>query len=113
GLPIALLSPFFKATADGLHVALRVTPNAARDAIEGVEERPGAGAQLRIRVRAVPDKGKANDAVIALLAKAWHLPAGQLTIISGKTSRDKVLLIEGVPGALAAQLTSWLEAHQP
>jgi len=100
-----------QAAETGIKLALRVTPKSAREGIEGVEERPGAGAQLRVRVRAVPDKGKANKAVIALLAEAFALPQGVFSILSGETARDKVLFIAGAPGPLAAQLTAWFEAH--
>ena len=100
-------------TERGLKVALRVTPNAAKDGIDGIEARPGAGLQLRIRVRAVPDKGKANSAVIALLAKAWDLPRSALSIVAGETGRDKMLLIAGPADRLAAALTTWFEVHHP
>lgn len=99
--------------AEGVRIALRVTPNAARDAIEGIEERPGAGAQLRIRVRAQPDRGKANAAVIALLAKAWSMPRSAFSILAGETARDKILLVSGEPETLATALTHWFGAHLP
>jgi hypothetical protein len=102
----------FRSAEGGVAVALRVTPNAARDAIEGVETRPGAGPQLRIRVRAVPDKGKANRAVIALLAEAWDLPLGTLSIVTGETARDKMLHVAGPPDRLRSALTNWFEAHR-
>jgi uncharacterized protein (TIGR00251 family) len=102
----------FQPVARGLKVALRVTPNAARDRIDGVETRPGAGPQLRIRVRAVPDKGKANNAVIALLAETWDLPKSAFSIVAGETARDKTLLIDGAPEQLTALLAPWLEAHR-
>jgi len=102
----------FRAVEEGLLVALRVTPNASRDAIEGIETRPGTGAQLRIRVRAVPDKGKANRAVIALLAEAWDLAPGALSIVAGEAARDKMLHLAGPPERLTSLLTNWFEAHQ-
>jgi uncharacterized protein len=97
--------------AGGVTVALRVTPKASRESIDGIEARGDGVARLRVRVRALPDKGKANKAVIALLAKAWDLPPRALSIVSGETARDKVLLIEGAGAAIAATLTSWLEAR--
>ena len=74
---------------------LRVTPNAGRDAIEGFESLADDTEVLRIRVAAVPDKGKANSAVIALLAKRLGLPKSSLTIVSGETSRLKTVRIDG------------------
>ena len=57
---------------------------------------------LRVRVKAVPDKGKANAAVIALLAKALSVPKSAMTLVSGDTARLKTIEIEGDPAALAA-----------
>jgi uncharacterized protein len=73
---------------------LRVTPNAGRDVIEGFEALADGTRVLRIRVSAVPDKGKANAAVIALLAKALGLPKSALTLVSGDTARLKTVRID-------------------
>ena len=81
---------------------MRVTPNAGRDAIEGVETRDDGSAVLRLRVAAVPDKGRANAAVMALLAKALGVPKTSLRVTSGETARLKTVFIEGDAGALVA-----------
>ncbi len=59
---------------------------------------------LRVRVKAVPDKGKANAAVVALLAKALGVPKTAVTLVSGDTARLKTVAIEGDAGALEARL---------
>ena len=59
---------------------------------------------LRLRVTAVPDKGKANAAVIALLATALDIPKSAIELVSGETSRIKLLAIAGNGPALAARL---------
>ena len=59
---------------------------------------------LRIRVRAVPDKGKANAAVIGLLAKALGLPKSAIALVAGDTARLKTLRLTGDPAALAAAI---------
>lgn len=69
-------------------IALRVTPNAKSDAIS-IE----AG-QLKIRVTVVPEDGKANKAVIALLSKALGVSKSSLTIVRGETARDKLVRID-------------------
>jgi uncharacterized protein YggU (UPF0235/DUF167 family) len=71
---------------------LRVTPNAGRDAIDGVETRDDTSTVLRIRVSAVPDKGKANAAVCILLAKALGVPKSSISVVSGETARMKTVL---------------------
>lgn len=85
---------------------LRVTPNAGRDAIDGVESRDDGSAVLRIRVNAVPDKGKANAAVIALLAKTLSVPKSSVTLVSGETARQKTLRIANATEALLARLAA-------
>ncbi len=88
----------------GLSLFVRVTPNAGRDAIEGVEQRDDGSAVLRVRVKAVPDKGKANAAVVALLAKALGVPRSAVTVVSGETARLKTLAVVGDSAALIRAL---------
>ncbi|MBK1795613.1 DUF167 domain-containing protein [Devosia sp. WQ 349] len=82
-------------TATGVTLHLRVTPNAGRDAIDGPETRGDGSCYLRLRVSAVPDKGKANAAVIALLAKKLNLTKSAIKLVSGDTARFKTLAIAG------------------
>ena len=83
---------------------LRVTPNAGADRLEGVETRDDGSAVLRLRVAAVPDKGKANAAVIALLARALGVPKSAIAVTAGETARLKTVAISGDGAALAARL---------
>lgn len=85
---------------------LRVTPNAGADRIDGTELRDDGTAVLRVRVTAVPDKGKANAAVIGMLAKALGVPKSALTLVSGDTARLKTIDVAGDPAALAARIDS-------
>ena len=59
---------------------------------------------LKVAVTAVPEDGKANRALIALLAKQWKLPKSAITIEAGAGERRKLLLIEADPAILAARL---------
>jgi hypothetical protein len=95
-----------------LTVALRVTPRAGRDRIDGmVDESDGRNA-LKITVTAAPEDGQANDAVLALLTKAWRIPKSQMMIARGAASRRKTLHIAGDGPALKERLDTWLrEAH--
>jgi uncharacterized protein YggU (UPF0235/DUF167 family) len=77
----------------GVILHLRITPNAGRDTIDGPETRDDGTACLRIRVSAVPDKEKANAAVIALLAKTLKLPKSAFRITTGETSRFKTIAV--------------------
>ena len=73
---------------------LRVTPNAGRDVIEGIEALADGTEVLRIRVAAIPDRGKANAAVIALLAKALGVPKSAIVVTAGATARLKTVRID-------------------
>jgi len=94
----------FTPTASGLRLRLRVTPNASLDRIDGPETLADGTTVLRLRVRAVPENGKANAAVILLLAKALGLPRSAVTLVAGETARLKTVLVEGDPDDLAARL---------
>ncbi len=59
---------------------------------------------LRLRVAAVPDRGKANAAVIALLARALGVPKSAVTVTAGEAARLKTVAIEGDGAALATRL---------
>lgn len=65
--------------------------------IEGFERLADGTEVLRLRVAAVPDRGKANAAVVALLAKALHVPRSAITLVSGETARLKTVEIAGDP----------------
>ena len=67
---------------------------------------------LRVRVSAVPDKGKANAAVVALLAKALGVPKSAVSVVSGETSRMKTLDVVG-DGALLEKKLSALALPPP
>lgn len=92
----------YRLSPSGLSLFIRVTPNAGRDAIEGVEVRDDGAAVLRLRVKAVPDKGKANAAVLVLLAKALGVPKSALSVVSGETARLKTIAVVGQGTELVA-----------
>jgi uncharacterized protein len=94
-------------STQGISIALKVTPRGGRDAIEGVETLADGRAVLKVRVRAVADGGQANRAVIELLASAVGVPRARVRILSGATSRQKQVAIDGD----AAALTEALRAH--
>ena len=92
--------------ADGLTLHVRLTPKSSRDALESVETLSDGQNVLKARVRAVPEDGKANAALIALVAKQLKCPASRISLASGATSRHKVLHLQGDPQELAAKLTA-------
>jgi uncharacterized protein (TIGR00251 family) len=94
----------FEATADGLIVAVRVTPRGGRDAIDGVRTDAAGRARLAIRVSAAAEDGAANRAACAVLAKALGVAKGAVTLRSGATAREKRLMVSGEPARLTALL---------
>ena len=78
-----------RALADGEgRLALRVTPGARVETLEII------GGRLLVKVRAKPEDGKANDAVLGLLARALGLGTSRLRLLRGATSREKLVAIE-------------------
>lgn len=75
-------------------VRLRVSPGARRSELVG---RHGEG--WKVRVAAAPEGGRANDAVLDLLAAELELPRRSLSIVSGRSAREKVVLMEGIDQA--------------
>lgn len=98
----------FDAAPEGLRVALKVALKAARAGIAGIEADAAGRAVLKVKVTEAPQGGKANAAVVKLLAKAWKLPKGAFEITAGAKERRKTLLIAGDPDELAARLRAWL-----
>jgi uncharacterized protein YggU (UPF0235/DUF167 family) len=91
-------------SAQGVSVALRVTPRGGRDDIDGVETLANGRAVLKMRVRAIAEGGEANRAVTELLAKALDVPKARVRILSGATSRLKQVAVDGDPQQLGEAL---------
>ena len=70
---------------------IRVRARASRNHVD-----VSAEGEVRVSVTAAPESGKANDAVIALLAKTLGVGRRSITLVKGHTARDKVLHIEGL-----------------
>jgi uncharacterized protein len=102
----------FTPAADGVRLAVRLTPKAAAARIQGIVEDGAGGQALKVAVTAPPEAGKANDALLALLAKALGVRRGALSLVLGAADRRKLVHIAGDPAALAAaleeRLAPWL-----
>ena len=75
-------------------VTVRLTPRGGRDHIDGWD-----GDVLRVRVAAPPAEGRANEAMLRLVAKALRVPVSHVSLVSGSQSRLKLLAIEGLDAA--------------
>src|SRR3569623_1646318 len=91
------------AGAGTVALTVRLTPKGGRDAIDGVETLADGRDILKVRERAAPSEGEANDALCRLLAKALGIPRRDVSLTAGATSRIKRLAVSGdVPTLIAA-----------
>jgi len=81
---------WIRETTEGILLPIRVVPRASKNEIQGVYNNA-----LKIRLQAPPVEGKANQALIRFLSNVLNIPRAQLSIASGETGRDKMILIKG------------------
>jgi uncharacterized protein (TIGR00251 family) len=86
-----------KDIADGCTLSVRVRPGARKNGVTGVH-----ADALKIALTAPPVDGKANEALIAFLADALRVPRARIVIVSGLTSRAKMVRITGKSAAEVA-----------
>ena len=89
-----------------------MTPKAKRNQFGGLLDEPDGGKALKVSVTAAPELGKANDAVIALLAREWGVAKSAISVVSGATDRRKLVEIRGASQGLLARLQGWLAAQK-
>ncbi len=88
------------ATKFGVIVYVRTQPGSSKNRLIGEY-----GGRLKLAVTAAPENGKANKAVVELLARALRICESSIQIVSGESSRNKKLIIEGVsPGDIHSLL---------
>lgn len=88
----------------GLTLSLRVQPHAGRDRVVGLVEDAAGETALKVKVSAPADAGRANNAVLALLAKHFALPKSALSLLRGERDRNKVVAVDGEIEALEPRL---------
>jgi uncharacterized protein len=86
-----MVSDLYEIAGDDVVVRVHVQPGAGRTAVGGRH-----GDALKVKVGAPPQGGRANDAVVALLAEILGVPVASVTIVGGATSRSKRLKVSGV-----------------
>jgi uncharacterized protein (TIGR00251 family) len=72
-------------------IVLKVVPGSSRDEVVG-----WLGDSLKVKVKAPSDRGRANEAVVALLADRLGIDASSIAVVSGHGSSDKVVSVEGM-----------------
>jgi uncharacterized protein (TIGR00251 family) len=96
--------PAWRPVAGGLAVTVRLTPRGGRDALEGLTQLSDGRSVMAARVRAAPESGAANAALVELIAAALKVRKRDVELVSGSTSRLKTIHIAGDAAALAAAL---------
>jgi uncharacterized protein (TIGR00251 family) len=91
-------------TRDGLRVAIRLMPRARADRLVGIVAAAEGEHAIKASVTAPPQGGRANVALLQLLARAWGLRRGELSIVAGAASRNKTVHVAGDPPHLLARL---------
>jgi uncharacterized protein (TIGR00251 family) len=99
----------YAAVADGVRLALRLTPRAARNGVDGIVSDAEGRPLLKLRLVAPPVEGAANEALIAFLAKALSLRKADIAIRSGETGRVKILHLAGDSAAILRKLDALLD----
>jgi uncharacterized protein len=88
--------------ASATRLRLRVSPGAGRAAVVGRQ-----GDAWKVRVTEAPERGRANEAVIRLLAEALAVPRSAVTLVSGHGGREKIVELTGLgPGLIERRLAS-------
>jgi len=93
-------------TRDGLRVAIRLAPRAKSNRLLGIAAAADGGRALKVSVTAPARDGRANEALLQLLARTWHLPRRDFSIVAGVTSRSKTVRVAGDPRQLIARLSA-------
>jgi len=100
----------FRLARNGVDLFVRLTPRASKDEIGSVETTEVGRSHISARVRAAPDKGKANAAIEKLVAGWLGVPRSTASVSAGATQRLKTVHIDGEPEAIAALIRNRLGA---
>jgi uncharacterized protein YggU (UPF0235/DUF167 family) len=87
-------------------VRVRLTPRGSANRLIGLVPEADGGVALKIMVTAAAEQGKANDALITLLARAWHLAKSDISIVAGASDRRKTVHVAGTAGQLLPALAA-------
>jgi uncharacterized protein len=90
---------------DGLRVEIRLWPRAKAEGLVAIAAAAEGRRVVKAMVTAPAEGGRANEALLQLLARAWRIPRRDLAIIHGFTSRDKAVRVAGDPQKLIKKIT--------
>ncbi|WP_338661597.1 DUF167 domain-containing protein [Pararoseomonas sp. SCSIO 73927] len=91
----------------GLQLRVKAQPRARRPGLQGLAE-SADGPRIRVAVNEAPEDGRANRAILSLLAEALAVPPSRLAVTGGAACREKTVTVKGEAGPLAARLADIL-----
>lgn len=89
---------YMRLVQEGVVLSIKAQPRASRNEIGGI-----VGTELKVRVTAPPVDSAANEAIVAFLAEFLGLPPRCVTLLKGRSSRQKQVLIQGMPAESIAR----------
>jgi uncharacterized protein (TIGR00251 family) len=97
----------FRAAGEGVLVSVRVQPRSQPERLEGFVADGAGEVRLKARLGAAPEDGKANAALLKLLARAWDVAPSRLSLVGGAKERNKTVRLAGAPAETLARLRAW------
>lgn len=98
--------PAWRADSDGVRLTVQLQPGAKAARIDGAAQTRDGQAALKVSVPDPPADGRANQALVKLLAKHLKLPKSTVRVVAGRTGRAKTLHLAGDPDDLTARLAA-------
>ena len=98
---------FFTWSHETLTLHITTQPGASKTEIAGI-----LGGRLKIRVKAIPENGKANQALLRFLSEILEIPVSHCTLIRGHTSRQKTISLSPIQQSAIEQLLKLIPAHK-
>ncbi len=100
------MTTFWQDSPGGVTIMVKVQPKSRRPGVLGVAPSANGGQRLRLGVSEPAEAGRANEAVVEMLADLLAVPRGAVTIEVGATSREKMVRVTGHTEALRARLAA-------
>jgi len=101
---VSAAAPPWRVEADGIVLAVRLTPRGGRDTIDGIEQLSDGRRVLKVRVRAAASEGEANAALTKLVARTLGVPSRDVSLVAGASARLKRIRVAGAAATYAVML---------
>jgi hypothetical protein len=101
-------SHVYRTGDSAVRLRVHVQPKAGRQGVRGLRREADGGLSVRVAVTAPAEDGKANAALLHLLARALDVPPSRLDIVAGAGARSKTVAIKGDTAAVVVALERWL-----